>query len=459
MAAMHLSPNFYYLNTIMKIFLFVSTAMLLIMGCTNTPVKPSYFANNTFAYCKTVKELNEVVKHVGFAPIVASRNYTYANIAAYECIAAGYPNEYNSLAGQINGLQQMPKADTTIKVDYEFAALLAFCKVGEAVTFPEGSMKDYVDSLLQLATSEGMPNAMLKNSIAFADTIGKAILNWSKSDNYAKTRSASRYTVIDSPGRWVPTPPGYTSALEPHWNEIRPIAIQAANQFMPPPPIPFNIKDKNSDYYKQVMAVKNAVDSLSDEQKHIAEFWDDLGGKLNVVGHVSFITKKFSPPGHWMNIVGIAAQQSKANFRKTVAAYTLTSICMFDAFIQCWDEKFRSNMVRPETVINKYIDQDWKPFLQTPPFPEYTCGHSTVSSAAAEALTKSFGDNFAYTDTSELEFGIANRSFTSFRQAAEENNWARFYGGIHFHPSCLVSTESGRKVGTFIIGKLKLEKE
>jgi len=264
--------------------------------------------------------------------------------------------------------------------------------------------------------------------------------------------------VLDSPGRWVPTPPAYASALEPHWREIRTIVMDSASQFAPPPPIPFNMTDKNGPYYKQVIASKNAIDSLSDEQKHIAEFWDDLGGKLNVVGHIMFVTKKFSPPGHWMNIVGIAAQKAKADFKKTVAAYALTSICMFDAFIQCWDEKFRSNMVRPETVINKYIDQEWRPYLQTPPFPEYTCGHSTVSSASAEALTKMFGDNFNYTDTSELEFGIPNRSFTSFRQAAQENNLARFYGGIHFHPSCLVSSDCGRKVGDFIVDKLKLEK-
>ena len=169
-----------------------------------------------------------------------------------------------------------------------------------------------------------------------------------------------------------------------------------------------------------------------------------------------FITKKFSPPGHWMNIVGIAAKKANANFAETVAAYTLTSISMFDAFIQCWDEKFRSNIVRPETVINKYIDPDWRPYLQTPPFPEYTCGHNTVCSAAAEALTKSFGENFNYTDTSELEFGIKSRSYTSFRAAADENSWGRFYGGIHFHPSCMVSNEYGKKVGQLVVGKLKL---
>ncbi len=441
----------------MKKYFSAIAVVVLLWSCSNKPVKQTYFTD-AFSYCKTVKELNEVVKFVGFAPIVASRVYTYGNIAAYECIAAGYPNEYYSLAGQLNGLKEMPKADTSKKIDYEFASLLAFCKVGELLTFPQGSMKPFVDSLKKTAADNGMPDDMLENSVAFADTIGKAISEWSKSDKYAETRSAPRYNVTDSPGRWVPTPPAYASAMEPHWNEIRPMVMSSASQFIPPPPFQFNMTDKNSPYYKQVIAVKNAVDSLNDEQKHIAEFWDDLGGKLNVTGHIMFVTKKFSPPGHWMNIVGIAAQKAKADFKKTVAAYTLTSICMFDSFIQCWDEKFRHNTIRPETVINKYLDQDWRPYLQTPPFPEYTCGHSTVSSASAEALTKMFGDNFNYTDTSELEFGIANRSFTSFRQAALENNSARFYGGIHFHPSCIVSNEYGRKVGDMIVDKLKMEK-
>jgi hypothetical protein len=430
----------------------------VLIACNNKPVQPTYFTN-AFSYCKTVKQLNEVVKFVGFAPIVASRNYAYANIAAYECIAAGYPTEYNSLGGQLNGFTIDVSGFKNKQTDYEFASLLAFCKVGEAVTFPEGSMKEFVDSIKTLAKDEGMPSDMFNNSVDFADTVAKSVLKWSKTDNYAQTRSATRYSVIDTPGRWVPTPPAYASALEPHWNEIRTMVMDSANAFVPPPPIAFDIKNKNSAYYKQVMASKNAVDSLTDQQKHMAEFWDDLGGKLNVVGHIMFVTKKFSPPGHWMNIVGIAAQKSKANFKKTVAAYTLTSIAMFDSFIQCWDEKFRSNMPRPETVINKYIDQDWRPYLQTPPFPEYTCGHSTVSAASAEALTKMFGDNFNYTDTSELEFGIPSRSFTSFRQAADENNWARFYGGIHFHPSCLVSTDYGKKVGSMIVDKIKLEKE
>ena len=109
-------------------------------------------------------------------------------------------------------------------------------------------------------------------------------------------------------------------------------------------------------------------------------------------------------------------------------------------------------------MINKYIDPNWRTHLQTPPFPEYTCGHSTGSAAAAEALTSVYGDHFAYTDTTELEFGIKSRSYKSFRDAAQENNWARFYGGIHFHYSCLISTEYGMKVGGLVADKLKMKK-
>jgi hypothetical protein len=431
--------------------------LLSLYACKNKPVQQTYFPDS-FTYCKIVKHLNDVVKLVGLSPLVASRNYTYANIAAYECIAVGYPKEYNSLSGQLNGFKIDLSSFNKKKIDYNFASLLAYARVGEAVSFPEGSMKDYVDSLKNLAKQNGMPSDMFDNSAELADSAANGVLAWSKKDNYAQTRSASRYTVMDVPGRWVPTPPAYASALEPHWNEIRTMVMDSASQYAPPAPIPFNMKDKNSAYYKQVMNIKNAIDSLTPDQKHIADFWDDLNGHLNVVGHVMFVTKKFSPPGHWMNIVGIAAQKSKASFEKTVAAYTITSICMFDGFIQSWDAKFRYNMVRPETVINENIDQDWRPYLQTPPFPEYTCGHCTISAASAEALTKMFGDNFSYTDSSELEFGIANRSYQSFRAASLENEYARFYGGIHYFPSNTVAHECGKNIGNFILGKLKMEK-
>lgn len=434
----------------------ILSVILVLSGCKGKDKEYTNVFNNPLLFSKTVKELNNVVKQNNFPPIIASRNYTYACIAAYEVMVLG-DSRFQSLAGQIKHLPVVPQQDT-INVNFQYAALLAFCKLGEAVTFPEGSMKYYVKTLDSIATASGMSSAMKKATRQLADSVGNHILRWSKMDNYTQTRTGERYNITEEEGRWVPTPPAYAQALEPHWKEIRPMVMDSGNQFIPPRPPAFSMTDKSSKFYQEVMAVRNAGDSLTDEQKHIAEFWDDLGNRTIVEGHVMFTAKKFSPPGHWMNIVGIAAQKANADFSTTVYAYAKTAIASFDAFIQCWDEKYRSNVVRPETVINKYIDSEWRPYLQTPPFPEYTCGHSTVSSAAAEALTDVFGDNFVYTDTSELEFGIKNRSFTSFRQAAIENNWARFYGGIHFHNSCLISTEYGKKVGDLVNQKLRMKK-
>jgi hypothetical protein len=443
----------------MKRLIWIAGVLLFITSCKSKQGDYRAIMSNPDTYAKTVYELNTVVMANNFTPVVASRNYLYANVAAYEVIAAGYPEQYNSLAGQLNGLKPLPKPSKEDQIDFEFASLIAFWKIGKSVTFSSTKTKNYVDSIQNLAVDHGMPKEVYENSIAFAEAIADSVMAWSKHDNYLQTRGMPEYSVMmDSPYRWIPTPPAYSSAMEPNWNRIRPAVMEKCDQFTPPPPFAFDMTNKKSDYYKQVVEVKNAVDSLTPEQKHIADFWDDNPFKLNVTGHVMFGTKKFSPPAHWMSIVGIAAKKAKADYPTTVYAYTITAIALFDAFIQCWDEKFRHNTVRPETVINRFLDSSWTPYLQTPPFPEYTCGHSTCSSAAAEALTSVFGDNFSYTDTTELEFGIKSRSFNSFRDAAMENNSARFYGGIHFHPSCIVSTEYGRKVGLLVVSKLNMKK-
>jgi hypothetical protein len=439
-----------------KLFALVFTISIL-SGCQNKTGYKKIFDNPTL-YCSTVHELNTIVMGNNFSPMVASRNYLYAAIAGYEVIAAGYPDKYNSLVGQLHGLQFVPKPTEGQKINFEFSALLAYCKLGEAVTFPAGSMQYWVDSLKQLATENGMPTDVLENSVAFSDTVSSAIMKWSKKDRYLETRGATEYEVKDSPGRWVPTPPAYSAAAEPHWREIRNIVIDSVNQFMPLPPYPFNVTDKKSPYYLEVKKIENTGDSLTPEQAWIADFWDDNPFKLNVSGHLMFGTKKFSPPGHWMGVVGIAAQKSGADFPETVYAYAKTAIALFDGFIQCWNIKYLYNTTRPETVIDKYFDANWRPHLQTPPFPEYTCGHCTISAAASEALTSVFGDNFSYTDSTELEFGIRSRSFTSFRNAAQETKVSRYYGGIHYNYCCDRSNEMGTKLGALIVNRLKMKK-
>ena len=407
-------------------------------------------------YSQTVKKLNDIVLENNFPPMIAARNYAYANIAAYEVIAAG-DKQYTSLAGQIHDFKTIEKPVAGKRVDFAFAALLAFCKVGNAVTFPEGSMDVYVADLEKKVKDAGIPSRVFDDSKAYANTVADSVMAWSKKDNYARIRSASKFSVTDEEGRWTPTPPMYAQAIEPHWMEIRCLVMDSCSQFKPVRPPKFDPKNTTSDFYKAMLMVINSVDSLTPEQKHIADFWDDNSFKLNVVGHVMYATKKFSPAGHWMNIVGIIANKQKADFNTTVSAYAQTSIALFESFISCWDEKYRSNYIRPETAINKYVNADWKPYIQTPPFPEYTSGHAVISAAAAEVMTHYFGDNVAYTDSSELEFGIPNRSFTSVRTAAKEAAISRVYGGIHYKHSCDIGNESGIKIGQLVLQKLKMK--
>ncbi|MDQ4139982.1 MAG: vanadium-dependent haloperoxidase, partial [Bacteroidota bacterium] len=129
-----------------------------------------------------------------------------------------------------------------------------------------------------------------------------------------------------------------------------------------------------------------------------------------------------------------------------------------DAFISCWNEKYRSNRIRPETFINAHIDPNWRSLLQTPPFPEYTSGHSVVSAAVAWVLTALAGENFAYTDTVEVEFGLPARKFTSFQQAAQEAAISRLYGGIHYRDAVENGLKQGQQIGQFVLQKLKPEK-
>ena len=125
---------------------------------------------------------------------------------------------------------------------------------------------------------------------------------------------------------------------------------------------------------------------------------------------------------------------------------------MMDAFISCWDEKYKSNRIRPETYIVRNIDSKWQPLLQTPPFPEYTSGHSVISTTASLVLTYLLGDHFKFTDNSEEMFDLPARSFTSFRQAAAEAAVSRIYGGIHFRDAVDAGVEQGKRIGEFVTG-------
>jgi hypothetical protein len=439
----------------LKFLLLVFSIIISITACENVNPNFQKEAQNAEFLHRSMKQLTDVIVHDIFSPPQASRIYAYASIAAYQAAVPDY-SDYRNLDEQLKGLSNSPLPQKGKEYCYPLASTHAFLTVGKALIFSEEKIEKFENELYAEFKALEMPAAVYTRSMELGKAVAAHVLAWADKDMYKETRTYPKYSIPEDPGRWRPTPPDYMDGIEPHWNKIRTFVLQSADQFPPPPPTPYN-EDKSSLFYKEMMEVYNALNDDRDEKIAIAEFWDCNPFVSHHKGHVMFATKKITPGGHWVNIAALAARKTNADFMKSCETYAMTTIALADAFISCWDEKYRSKLVRPETVINRMVDDEWAPALQTPPFPEYTSGHSVISRAAAVALTSIFGDNFDFLDDTEEEYGLPARPFTSFIEASEEAAISRLYGGIHYAPACFNGVDQGEKVGKFIIGNLKLK--
>lgn len=432
--------------------------LLLMIACQNPDNSWREKVSGAEPLHKTIKKVTDVIVHDIFSPPVASRIYVYTSIAAYETIIHQEP-EFQSMSGQVHGLEPVPEPKANEEYCFELSAVKAALIASRALIFSDDKMGEFEDNIMQQFKESGMPSDIYERSLSYGEEVGKHILTWANGDNYKQTRSFPKYTVDNEAlATWKPTPPAYMDGIEPHWNKIRTFLIDSANQFIPAPPTPFSI-DKNSKFFEEAKEVMDIGNNLTDEQKQIARFWDCNPFMMNVKGHVMFATKKISPGGHWMNITHVACVKGNKSFVESAEAYSRVAIGLADGFISCWDEKYRSNLIRPETYINAHIDDKWTPLLQTPPFPEHTSGHSVISNAAAIILTDLFGDQFSFTDSTEVEFGLTIRSFNSFLEASDEAAISRLYGGIHYRPACMIGITEGRAVGNFVVSHLRTRKE
>jgi len=411
-----------------------------------TPDQPIVVRSSDFQ--SSVDQVTSIMVHDIFSPPVASRIYAYPNIAAYEILAQSNQG-MRSLTQSIKHLKPIPLAkDSTVNL--ALAALIAHMDLSKSLVFSEERMEHYRDSLYTLWSKQN--KSEFSQSKEYGLAVAQHIKLWMNTDQYNQTRTMPKFTVItEDPSRWQPTPPAYMDGIEPHWNKIRPFILDSASQFKPVPPPAFSL-EKNSDFYKELMEVYDTskrIEAEGDASQEIqmAQFWDCNPYVSVTRGHLMFATKKITPGAHWMGITKIACNKTQLDFRQTVSAYTHTSLAIFDAFISCWDEKYRSNLIRPETLINQYIDENWKPVLQTPPFPEYTSGHSVVSGAASTVLTEIFGPDFSFDDDTEVPYGLPIRSFNSFEQAAQEAAISRMYGGIHYRAAIEVGLQQGISIG------------
>lgn len=441
----------------MKTILTILTSILIISACMDGPKgKWQEELDQTEWLHQSMSATTDVIVHDIFSPPVASRIYAYVSLAAHEAFRQSFGQGGQSIVRQLNEYQAGDlHIDRPELIDPVLAANAALIATAKALVFTEAKMEAHKDSLVTAYKAAGISKSVLKESVAYGEAISKVILKYADSDNYKETRSYPKYSIAYDDASWKPTPPAYMDGIEPSWNTIRPFILDAPDQFKPVPPTDFDMEE-GSPFYKEVVEVYDAVNDADPEQQAIASFWDCNPYVLNVTGHVMHATKKITPGGHWINITALASRLAELDAEQSLNAYAYTSVALADAFISCWDEKYRSKLIRPETVINEHLDPTWRPLLQTPPFPEYTSGHSVISAAAATVLTQLFNDNFAFDDNTEVKYGLPVRSYTSFMDAALEAAVSRLYGGIHYRPAIDNGVTQGFAVGEHIKEQLAI---
>ncbi len=410
------------------------------------------FKDNYLVRCN--EKLIEVVMEDLFTPPVASRVHVYPNIAAYEVLCIGNA-QLKSLSGPIKHLPKL--GFTKTEINYSIAAEFAFTTVAKKLVLSEYMITDFEKEEKDLWKNKNIDTILINKSIEYGIQAGKQIIEWVIKDNYIQVKTMERYVLCDNVGAWKPTAPAYTNAIEPHWNLIRPLVTDSSSQIKPVANVPFSEK-KNSMYYKNAMDLYTTSKSLDTLKKTIAQFWDCNPNISFSEGHLTYFIHKISPGGHWLKITGQACINLNFNELKTSETYTLVTVGLFESFISCWSEKYRSQAMRPETYINSLIDPQWLPYIQTPPFPEYPSGHSVLSASSATILMEIIPQPYSYTDSSEMYINIPPRTFDSFNAAAQEASVSRFYGGIHYMPSLNNGADQGRKIGNYVLQKIYYRK-
>lgn len=390
----------------------------------------------------------ETIMEDGFGPPIAARIHAYLNLAGYQAAYAGSPG-YRSLVGVLNGFTTCPSPTAGAAYDWRVAAVAAYQTAAKKLVY-RIHMTDSLAKEQFAALSAEVPSDVFERSKQFGVGVGQAINDYAKTDNYTRTQGLPDWEWPKCDSCWEPTPPNFGKPLSPYCGDVRTIALTSKSQFPVPPHIPFS-NERGSEFWKAAVEVADVTKNLTAEQRAIAYHWNDNPVVTEYHGHFIFNSRQISPGGHWMNIAMTALKQEQAPMIRCMEVYSLTAFSLFDGFTACWAEKFRLNLIRPVTYINRYMDPKWEPLLQTPPFPEHASGHSTITAAAAEVLTHFFGDRFAFVDDTEIEFALPTRSFTSFRQAAQEASISRLYGGIHYRRGCDAGNEHGTMIGRYIV--------
>src|SRR6187397_3484975 len=145
---------------------------------------------------RSVKHVTDVIVHDIFSPPVAARIYTYMSIAGYEA-AIHQDEKYVTLAGQLKGLEPVPKPEEGVEYCYQLASVQAMLKVGRTLVFSEDKMDGFYEKIMQEFKDTDIPDEVYERSIAYGIQVADHIIAWSGKDNYKQSRSFPQYSILD----------------------------------------------------------------------------------------------------------------------------------------------------------------------------------------------------------------------------------------------------------------------
>jgi hypothetical protein len=422
-------------------------------------------------------------------PPVAARSLAIAHTAIYDAWAA-----YDNTAKPTNGARASGSpADQQLALSHaayqtlsalfgaraQFDALLAAqnSAPGDPAPAAQVGQKAAAD-LLAAHANDGA------NHPTYADPTdwnnSPANINKSTPTPEVVTPEQPHVQPID-PNKWQPliTPNGIVqSFLLPHWALVRPWALSSGSAVRPAGPAlrltgsGGGQKGGNGLVVQEVNQALNYSAGLNDQTKAQAWYWSDGPGSV-------------TPPGHWNLIAQAVAHHRGHTLGQDAKLFFALNTALLDAGIVAWDAKRAYNSMRPITAVRWLNDgktirawkpnqgtvnmngTEWRPFLPTPPFAEYTSGHSTFSNAAAEVLRSFTGsDSFSFSATvpagsipSSIESGVPTKtvtlSWSSFTDLAASASLSRQIGGIHFHDGDLHARATGTDCGKAAYTKAK----
>ncbi len=383
----------------------------------------------------------------GYTPPVAARAFGYTGVALYEAVQNGIP-EKSSLSGKLTDFTITHDYDEKDKCHWPTVAHLVLAEMTKH--FYASTSAERMQAVLALedkyivAFSESIPTSIYERSVELGKATAFQVIAWSESDggkNCHLNNFPADYSPATTEGAWQPTAPDFTPALQPYWGNNRPFLAANIDGTQPPAP-PAYSTDPSSIFYARAMKVYDAVNDITPEQKIVAEFWSD--------DPVTTAT----PPGHSISVLNQLIKANDLDLALAAELFAKLGMGISDAFVSCWKTKYTTNYMRPITYIHAEIDADWNPILVTPPFPEYTSGHSVQSGVLAEILTAYFGNTYQFTDythANRTDIDGTPRSYSNFYEMAEEAAISRLYGGIHYDEAIDLGLEQGYQIGKNVV--------